>query len=111
MKIGLIAHPDELTKREIDEIRAAGADVLGLHPVGGKKATSSLENLLKWLKTDEGRSLLSYARSLGLKSSTKCTRRVFSFRASFSPLTQSTFAKAAASALPTIISAFLRMKC
>ena len=67
MKIGLIAHPEELTKREIDEIRAAGADVLGLHPVGGNLATSSLENLLIWLKTDEGRGLLSYARSLGLE--------------------------------------------
>lgn len=67
MKIGLIAHPDELTKREIDAIKAAGADVLGLHPVGGKEATSSLENLLIWLKTDEGRGLLSYARSLGLE--------------------------------------------
>lgn len=67
MKIGLIAHPEELTKREIDEIRAAGADVPGLHPVGRNKATSSLENLLKWLKTDEGRGLLSYARSPGLE--------------------------------------------
>lgn len=67
MKIGLIAHPEELTKGEIAAFRAAGADVLGLHPVGGNKATSSLENLLIWLKTDKGRRLLSYARSLGLE--------------------------------------------
>ncbi len=67
MKIGLIAHPEELTKGEIAAFRAAGADVLGLHPVGGNKATSSLENLLLWLKTDKGRRLLSYARSLGLE--------------------------------------------
>ena len=67
MKIGLIAHPEELTKGEIAAFRAAGADVLGLHPVGGNKATSSLENLLIWLKTDKGRMLLSYARSLGLE--------------------------------------------
>lgn len=43
MKIGLIAHPEELTKGEIAAFRAAGADVPGLHPVGGNKATSSLE--------------------------------------------------------------------
>lgn len=67
MKIGLIAHPEELTKGEIAAFRTAGADVLGLHPVGGNKATSSLENLLIWLKTDKGRRLLSYARSLGLE--------------------------------------------
>ena len=67
MKIGLIAHPEELTKGEIAAFRVAGADVLGLHPVGGNKATSSLENLLIWLKTDKGRRLLSYARSLGLE--------------------------------------------
>lgn len=67
MKIGLIAHPEELTKGEIAAFKAAGADVLGLHPVGGNKATSSLENLLIWLKTDKGRRLLSYARSLGLE--------------------------------------------
>lgn len=67
MKIGLIAHPEELTKGEIAAFRAAGADVLGLHPVGGNKATSSLENLLIWLKTDKGRRLLSYARSLDLE--------------------------------------------
>lgn len=67
MKIGLIAHSEELTKGEIAAFRAAGADVLGLHPVGGNKATSSLENLLIWLKTDKGRRLLSYARSLGLE--------------------------------------------
>lgn len=67
MKIGLIAHPEELTKGEIAAFRAAGADVLGLHTVGGNKATSSLENLLIWLKTDKGRRLLSYARSLGLE--------------------------------------------
>lgn len=67
MKIGLIAHPEELTKSEIAAFRVAGADVLGLHPVGGNKATSSLENLLIWLKTDKGRRLLSYARSLGLE--------------------------------------------
>lgn len=67
MKIGLIAHPEELTKGEIAAFRAAGADVLGLHPVGGNKETSSLENLLIWLKTDKGRRLLSYAQSLGLE--------------------------------------------
>lgn len=67
MKIGLIAHPEELTEREIDAFKAAGADVLGLHPVGGDAAASSLKNLVEWLKTDKGRGLLSYARSLDLE--------------------------------------------
>ncbi len=62
MKIGLIAHPEELTKGEIATFRAAGADVPWLHPVGVNKATSSLENLLIWLKTDEGRGLRSAVR-------------------------------------------------
>ena len=66
MKIGLIAHPEELTKREIDAFKSAGASVLGLHPVGGNAAASSLENLLKWLKTENARGLLSYARHRGL---------------------------------------------
>lgn len=67
MKIGLIAHPEELTMHEIGAMREAGADILGLHPVGGSEATASLERLLSWMATDDARALLAYAREIGLK--------------------------------------------
>ena len=44
----LLIQPDELTKTWIDRMANAGVSVLGIHPVGGKKAAQSLEELLEY---------------------------------------------------------------
>ena len=51
MKSGILIHPDELTNAWIDRMANAGIDVLGIHPVGGKNAAESLENLLQKLES------------------------------------------------------------
>lgn len=67
MVSSLLIHPDELTKAWIDRMADNGITVLGIHPVGGKNAVSSLQELLKWLKTEEFRGLIDYAKSRGLE--------------------------------------------
>lgn len=66
MKTQLIVHPHELDKTIIDGIANGGADVIGIHPVGGRHALSALEEMLAWLETDEAKSLIDYAKKLGL---------------------------------------------
>lgn len=67
MRAGMIIHPEELTKRWIDRLASAGADVLGIHPWGGGRAKDSLKELVDTLKTEEFRELIDYAKSRGLK--------------------------------------------
>ena len=67
MKTQFIVHPDEISKERIDSLKEAGIDCLGIHPVGGKDAYKTLENLVALLKTDEFRSLLDYAKECGIK--------------------------------------------
>ena len=67
MKTQFIVHPDEISKERIDSLKEAGIDCLGIHPVGGKDAYKTLENLVALLKTDEFRSLLDYAKECGIE--------------------------------------------
>ncbi len=66
MKNSMLIHPDELSRKWIDRLAAAGVGTIAIHPYGGKKAISSLRDLLAALKTDEYRELIDYARSRGL---------------------------------------------
>ena len=43
---GIIIHPEELDVTWPDRLKAAGLNVLGLHPVGGQEACASLERAL-----------------------------------------------------------------
>lgn len=43
---GIIIHPEELDATWPDRLKAAGLNVLGLHPVGGQEACASLERAL-----------------------------------------------------------------
>jgi hypothetical protein len=42
---GLLVHPDELGDRWLNRLRGSAIKIVGLHPVGGKKAHESLEAL------------------------------------------------------------------
>lgn len=67
MKTQFIVHPDEVSKERIDELKACKINCLGIHPVGGKNAYKTLENLVKTLKTESFRSLLDYAKDSGIR--------------------------------------------
>lgn len=66
MKVSVLIHPEELTKKWIDRMVANGIDTLGLHPPGGPDAHVTLEKLIALLETEEFRELIDYARSKGL---------------------------------------------
>lgn len=67
MKIGILVHPEELSKSWIDRMVDGGIDTLGIHPAGGPKAHETLEELLRLCQTNEFRALIDYAKSNGLK--------------------------------------------
>ena len=67
MKTQFIVHPDEISKNLIDELVQNNVDCLGIHPVGGKDAYKTLEDLVLMLKTPEFRTLLDYAKERGLQ--------------------------------------------
>lgn len=62
MKASMIIHPEELSKKWIDRLCKAKIKTLGIHPVGGPTATSSLENLVELCKDEGYRSLIDYAK-------------------------------------------------
>ena len=66
MKIGILVHPEELSKSWIDRMVSGGIDTLGIHPAGGPKAHETLEELLRLCKTKEFKDLIDYARGKGL---------------------------------------------
>lgn len=68
----LLIHPDELSKTWIDRMADCGVTVLGLHPVGGRKAADSLAELLEQVKTPAFRALIDYAGSRGLEIEYEC---------------------------------------
>ena len=67
MKTSMLIHPDEISKKWIDKLANAGVGVLGIHPVGGKRAAAALSDLVDTAKTPRFRSLIDYAKSLGLE--------------------------------------------
>jgi len=72
MKNEILIHPEELTKKWIDRMADAGISVLGLHPVGGDGALSSLNALLERQKDAEYRTLIDYAVKRGLEIEYEC---------------------------------------
>ena len=67
MKTQFIVHPDEVDNDLIYELVRNKVDCLGIHPVGGKDAYKTLEDLVSLLKTDEFRAKLNYAKECGLQ--------------------------------------------
>ncbi len=58
MKSSMIIHPEELSRRWIDKLAAAGVSTLGIHPVGGAGvAQHSLRALIEQMKSDSYRAL------------------------------------------------------
>ena len=64
---GLLVHPYELDDNWLDKCVSLGLNVIGLHPVGGKKADESLQALLDMQHEPAFERLLARASSLGLK--------------------------------------------
>ena len=67
MKSEILIHPEELSRRWIDRMAEQGVTILGLHPVGGRKAADTLGALLERLETPAFRELLDYAAARGLE--------------------------------------------
>ena len=67
MKDSMIIHPEELSKAWIDRLAEFRVPTLGIHPVGGKSAVSSLTELVQKAATTEYRKLIDYAKSKGLE--------------------------------------------
>jgi len=63
----IIVHNTEISKKWIDRMADAGITVMGIHPVGGRKAHLSLAELVEQMKSPEYRELIDYAQSRGLE--------------------------------------------
>ena len=59
----MIVHPDELSKKWIDRLADAGVHSIGIHPVGGRRATQAIHELLAMLEQPSYRELIDYART------------------------------------------------
>ena len=66
MRKGIIVHPDEFGKKQIDRAAELGIDVIGIHPIGGKDAADSLGALVELCKTENFQKLVDYALELGI---------------------------------------------
>lgn len=64
---GIIIHPEELDATWPDRLKAAGLNVLGLHPVGGQEACASLERALYHRLLPETRRLFSQLNRMGIE--------------------------------------------
>lgn len=67
MKSGMIIHPEEISKKQIDKLVCAGVDVLGIHPRGGHFAHEHLAEMLSLMNDPAYRELIDYAREKGLE--------------------------------------------
>ena len=73
MKRSMIIHPEELSFAWIDRLADAGIDTLGIHPVGGKRAYETLEELLALMQGEQYRGMIDYAKIAALRSNTSFT--------------------------------------
>ncbi len=64
---GLIIHPQEFRRECIEEWKRAKLNVLGLHPVGGRKADESLEDAVRRHADPEFRACLVELRESGIE--------------------------------------------
>lgn len=62
---GILVHPQELDTVWLEEAAALGLNVIGLHPVGGRAADQSLDDLLR--SRDRLAPMLDRARSMGIR--------------------------------------------
>lgn len=67
MKNGILIHPEELTKKQIDRVKKLGINTLALHPRGGEKAHETLSEMLSMLENAEFKAMLDYASDLGIE--------------------------------------------
>lgn len=63
----LLIHPHELSSRWISRMKENGIPILALHPVGGRSAERSFNELLQLLETKEFRALIDEANDAGLR--------------------------------------------
>lgn len=63
---GIVVHPDEFTESSLNKFRAAGINLVGLHPVGGLSAQDSLEQAVREHPLPEAARLRDRAREFGI---------------------------------------------
>ncbi len=63
---GIIVHPEELDTKWLEDIKAANLNVLGIHPVGGRRAPRTLAAAVELFQTDEFQKLLNHAKEMGI---------------------------------------------
>ena len=66
MEKGILVHPEELTLSWLDRMKDAGLNLLGLHPVGGRKAHLSLQEAVERHREPGFRRLLDEAGKRGI---------------------------------------------
>ena len=64
---GLLVHPDELDALWIERLRGSSIKTVGLHPVGGKKAHESLEELYQAVRRGEFEDRFARLREMGIE--------------------------------------------
>jgi len=63
---GILVHPEELDEIWLNDIREAGINVLGIHPVGGQRAHKTLAAAIERHQTQEFQTLLNKAKEMGV---------------------------------------------
>ena len=66
MCTSLLIHPEELDSVWLDQLKQANVKTLGLHPVGGKNAHETLQNMLERFDSPEYKLLLDQAVRMGI---------------------------------------------
>ena len=64
---GLLVHPDELGDLWLDRLRGSAIKIVGLHPVGGKKAHESLEELYSAVKSGAFAARFEELKKMGIE--------------------------------------------
>lgn len=64
---GLLVHPEEYNETLLTELHAAGLNVLGIHPAGGKKASDTLEEAIRLHAFPAGIKKNEMAHRLGIE--------------------------------------------
>lgn len=63
---GILVHPEELDMKWLEDIKKANINVLGIHPVGGRRAPRTLAAAIEMFKTEEFQTLIQTAKDMGI---------------------------------------------
>ncbi|HPJ76208.1 MAG TPA: hypothetical protein PLS36_05170, partial [Clostridia bacterium] len=67
MESQILIHPDELSENWIKRAKENSIDVIGIHPVGGYRASESLSELVELMEDNNFTNLIDEAIEQGIK--------------------------------------------